>query len=107
MHGSHVHYNRVGSNCYQKLGTAYATVNDIRLPKSAIINTENQDQVFASGDEVTHELILQDLPSFTVTQRLKPHKNPIRDMKCGYAVNQTLVGCLSEDTLQLFCDKLL
>jgi E3 ubiquitin-protein ligase RFWD3 len=105
--GSHVHYRGVGSNCFQKWGSACANVNDIRLPKkSAIIDIENQNRLFASGDDKMCDLILQDLPSFTVLQHLNTRKHPIRDVKYTHAMSQGLLSCLSEDRLQLFCTKL-
>ena len=105
--GSHVHYRGVGSNCFQKLGSACANVNDIRLPKkSAIIDIQNQNRLFASGDDKMCDLILQDLPSFTVLQHLNTRKHPIRDVKYTHAMSQGLLSCLSEDRLQLFCTKL-
>ncbi|GLT53164.1 hypothetical protein SLA2020_264540 [Shorea laevis] len=107
IQGSHVHYREVGSNCFQKLGSACASVNDIRLPtKSAIIDIENQNRLFASGDDKMCDLILQDLPSFTVQQHLNTQKHPIRDVKYTHAMSQGLLSCLSEDRLQLFCSKL-
>ncbi|KAE8099676.1 hypothetical protein FH972_017634 [Carpinus fangiana] len=105
--GSHVHYRGVGSNCFQKWGSACANVNDIRLPKkSAIIDMENQNRLFASGDDKMCDLILQDLPSFTVLQHLNTRKHPIRDVKYTHTMSQGLLSCLSEDRLQLFCTKL-
>ncbi|XP_062166391.1 uncharacterized protein LOC133872796 isoform X2 [Alnus glutinosa] len=105
--GSHVHYRGVQSNCFQKLGSACANVNDIRLPtKSAIIDMENQNRLFASGDDKMCDLILQDLPSFTVLQHLNTQKHPIRDVKYTHAMSQGLLSCLSEDRLHLFCTKL-
>lgn len=105
VQGSHVHFKRLGRNSYQKLGSAFANVNDIRLSRSTIINIQNKI-FFASGDEVTVELILQELPSFTVVQRLKSPKLPIHDVKYTDALGQGLLGCLSEDVLQLFSLKL-
>lgn len=107
VQGSHVHYKEVGSNCFQKLGSACANVNESRIPiRSAILDIENQGRMFASGDEVTRELILQELPSFTVLQHLNTQKRPIRDVKYTHAISQGLLSCLSEDTLHLFGTKL-
>uniref|UniRef100_A0A2N9IJN9 RING-type E3 ubiquitin transferase n=1 Tax=Fagus sylvatica TaxID=28930 RepID=A0A2N9IJN9_FAGSY len=107
IQGSHFHYKEVETNCFQKLGSAFANVNDSQLPqRSAILDTGNQNQLFAFGDEVTSELILQELPSFTVRQRLKTQKRPIRDVKYTHTISQGLLSCLSDDTLQLFSTKL-
>lgn len=100
--GSHVHFKRVGSSSFQKLSSVYANVNDIRLPKSAIIDIEDGNQLFASSNEATSELLLQELPSFTVYQRMKSERHPLRDMKYTHALSQGLLGCLSDDTLQIF-----
>ncbi|XP_061963342.1 uncharacterized protein LOC133687996 isoform X1 [Populus nigra] len=103
--GSHLHLKRVGSN-YEKLGIACSTVSGIRLPKSSIIDRQNQKPLFATGDEVSCGLILQELPSFTATQRLKSHQHFIYDVKYTSTHSQGLLGCLSEDTVQLFSTKL-
>lgn len=106
VQGSHVHYKEVGSNYFQKLGSACANVNESRIPiRSAILDIENHGRMFASGDEVTRELILQELPSFTVIQHLNTQKRPIRDVKYTHAISQGLLSCLSEDTLHLFGTK--
>jgi E3 ubiquitin-protein ligase RFWD3 len=103
--GSHLHLKRAGSN-YEKLGIACSTVSGIRLPKSSIIDRQNQKPLFATGDEVSCGLILQELPSFTATQRLKSHQHLIYDVKYTSTHSQGLLGCLSEDTVQLFSTKL-
>ncbi|KAJ6331264.1 hypothetical protein OIU76_009773 [Salix suchowensis] len=103
--GSHLHLKRVGSN-YERLGVACSTVSDIRLPKSSIIYRQNQKPLFATGDEVSCGLILRELPSFTVTQRLRSHQHFIHDVKYTSTHSQGLLGCLSEDTVQLFSTKL-
>lgn len=101
VQGSHILLKRQGTTSYQKLGAACANVNDVRLSRSTIINVQNKT-FFASGDEATGELILQELPSFNIVQRLKPLKLPIHDVNFTGALGWGLLGCLSEDTLQLF-----
>ncbi|XP_021682349.2 uncharacterized protein LOC110666242 isoform X2 [Hevea brasiliensis] len=103
--GSHLHLKRVGDK-YQELGIACATVSNIRLPRSVIIDRENEKPLFAVGDEETLGLILQELPTFTFTQNLKSHKHHICDIKCTSTLSQGLLGCLSEDRLQLFSSKI-
>lgn len=109
VQGSHVLYKRVGSTSstqsYQKLWSTNATVNNIRLPKSAVVDRMNQRSMYAAGDEVTGDLVLQQLPSFVDVQRLKSRK-PVRDVKYSQILNSELLSCLSEDTLQLFSSKL-
>lgn len=106
VRGSHVLYNGVGGR-YEKLGATCANVSGIRLPKSAIVDGVSQNPLFASGDEVTSELVLQDLPSLTVVQHLQSRKYPVRDMKYASILNSGVLGCLAGDSLQLFSTKLL
>ncbi|XP_075079753.1 uncharacterized protein LOC107827739 [Nicotiana tabacum] len=105
VEGSHVLYRRVGSR-YQKLGASCAKVSGIRLPKSAIIDRGNQNPLFASGDEATMELVLQELPSLNVAQRVKSLNGPIRDVRYTRLLNTGLLGCLSDDNLQICSTKL-
>ncbi|PON49040.1 WD repeat containing protein [Parasponia andersonii] len=100
--GSHVQYKRAGSNSFQKMASTYATVNQIRLPKCAIIDLEEDKKLFASREEGACELTLQELPSFSVFQRLNSEGHPLRDIKYTNAVGQGLLGCLSGDMLQIF-----
>ncbi|KAI8563274.1 hypothetical protein RHMOL_Rhmol03G0100200 [Rhododendron molle] len=103
--GTHVLYKALGNSCYQKLGSTCASVNEVRLPKSAIIY--NQNLQFASTNEVTCEVGLQELPSFMVVQHLKSQTHPIRDVKYTHDLSSGLLSCLSEDRLQLFSRKTL
>ncbi|KAF6171454.1 hypothetical protein GIB67_017978 [Kingdonia uniflora] len=105
VYGSHVHIKKTG-DCYQRLGSTIAKVNDVRLPKSAIINVENCNPIFAYEDEGTHRLSLRELPSLRVSQNLEHHQHPILDVK--YAAHSSgigLLGCISESKLQLFSAK--
>lgn len=104
VRGSHVHFKKTGST-YQTLGVTCANVSDIRLPKSAIVDAVSQNPMFASGDEVTCELVLQNLPFFTAVEHLKPKKYPIRDVRFTRALCSGLLSCLSEDSLQIFTLK--
>ncbi|KAK0583621.1 hypothetical protein LWI29_000351 [Acer saccharum] len=81
--GSRVLLKKEGINHYQKLGSSITMVNDIRLPKSTIIDMGNQKQLFASAEEVSNELILHELPSFSSVQYLESrnHQHPFRDVK--------------------------
>ncbi|KAL2487336.1 Transducin/WD40 repeat-like superfamily protein [Abeliophyllum distichum] len=105
VRGSHVVYKRLGGG-YKRLGASCANVSGIRLPKSAIVDGVSRNPLFVSGDEVTSELVLQDLPSLTVVQHLQPQKYPIRDVKYARILNSGLLSCLTEDSLQLFSTKL-
>ncbi|KAK4396402.1 hypothetical protein Sango_1476800 [Sesamum angolense] len=104
--GSHVLYRKMGCT-YKKLGATCANVSDIRLPKSTIIDGVYRNPVFASSDELTSELVLQELPSLMVVEHLKPKKYPIRNVKYNRRLSSGLLGCLTEDSLQLFTAKLL
>ncbi|XP_065857790.1 uncharacterized protein [Euphorbia lathyris] len=102
--GSNLHLKREGDK-YTKSGIASARVSDIRLPKSVIIDTgSNNRPVFGIEDE--GGLILQELPSFTFSQRLMSHKRLISDMKYTSNLSRGILGCLSEETLQLFSSKI-
>lgn len=106
--GSHISYKRTSSHCYEKLGSTCANVNDIRLPKSAIVDMCNDDSpLFASGDEVRCEITLQSLPSLLTVQHLTPRKFPVHDVKFTHGSNSSILGCLCEDMLQLYSPKLL
>ncbi|KAG5556834.1 hypothetical protein RHGRI_007178 [Rhododendron griersonianum] len=105
VRGTHVLYKALGNSCYQKLGSTCASVNEVRLPKSAIIY--NQNLQFASTNEVTCEVVLQELPSFMAVQHLKSQTHPIRDVKYTHDLSSGLLSCLSEDRLQLFSRKTL
>lgn len=100
--GSHVLFKREDSHHFQKIGSSYANVSKIRLPKCVIIDLEDQRRLFASGDDVTCELVLHELPSFRVLQQFKLPAQ-VRDVK--YSPSHGILGCLSENTLQLFCAK--
>ncbi|CAI8614656.1 unnamed protein product [Vicia faba] len=103
VQGSHVLLKRTGRDNYQKTGSSNANVSDIRLPKCVLIDTQNQNRLFASVDEATHELVLQELPSFRTIQLFKMPAQ-VRDIR--YSPNHGMLGCLTENSLQLFCTNL-
>ncbi|KAL5740857.1 hypothetical protein ACOSQ2_030037 [Xanthoceras sorbifolium] len=100
--GSRVLLKKEASNRYQNSGSLPTIVNDIRLPKSTIIDIENQKRLFASAEEVTNELTLHELPSFSTVQYLESRNHPIRDVKYINYNSQGLLSCLSEDALQFY-----
>lgn len=100
--GSHVQFKRAGTNSFQKLASTYASVNQIQLPKCAIIDLEEDNKLFASKEEGACELTLQELPSFSVFQRLNSQRHSLRDIKYTHALGRGLLGCLSGDVLQIF-----
>lgn len=103
VQGTHVLFNRTGSNHFQKVGSSYANVSKIRLPKCVIMDIENQSRLFASWDEVTCDLVLHELPSFRVLQRFRIPGTQARDLR--YSPSHGILGCLSGNTLQLFYSK--
>ncbi|KAH6825355.1 hypothetical protein C2S53_016782 [Perilla frutescens var. hirtella] len=106
--GSHVVYRKMGASAtYQKLGTSCGNVNDIRVPiRSAIIDGVYENPVFASGDELTCEVIFQELPSQMVLERLKPQNYPIYDVRYSRVLSSGVLGCLSEDSFHLYSANL-
>lgn len=100
--GSHVLFERIGIKSYQKLGSVSANVSDVRLPRSLIFKVNESNPLFAFGDEATNELILQKLPSFSLSQRLKLSKHQFRDVRYTTVMNQGLLSCLTDDTVQVF-----
>lgn len=102
VQGCHIFYRRTGPRAYQNTGSLVAQLDSIRLPKSSIINKQNQCPVFVSANEVTSNLILRDIFSLNVTQRLDIPKKPIWDVRCTQIWNSCVLGCLSGDVVQLF-----
>lgn len=99
VQGSHVLLKKTGSRHFQKMSSSNANVSKIRLAKCVIIDTQNQNTLFASGDEVTSDLVLHELPSFRVLQQFKMPAQ-IRDVR--YSPSHGILGCLTENSLQLF-----
>ncbi|XP_026439604.1 uncharacterized protein LOC113338388 isoform X2 [Papaver somniferum] len=100
--GSHVLIKRVGGNSYHHIGSTLTCVNSVRLPKLVILNLENRNPFFAYGDESTCGLSLRELPSLYTSQSLKRNQNAILDVKHSGTSERGLLGCVSEDRLQLF-----
>ncbi|XP_010456385.1 PREDICTED: uncharacterized protein LOC104737821 [Camelina sativa] len=94
---------RVDGSYSQKQSSTQAIVDTITLPRTAIIDFgEERRQLFASYDDFTRELILQDPSSFTVSQRFalsSPHL--LQDVKYAHLNGSGLLGLLTDDRLQL------
>ncbi|KAK4833512.1 hypothetical protein QYF36_006291 [Acer negundo] len=88
--GSRVLLKKEGINHYQKLGSSTTMVNDIRLPKSTIIDMGNQKRLFASAEEVSNELILHEFPSFSAVQYLESRNLASDIIRFLNQVNQRL-----------------
>ncbi|KAL3029472.1 hypothetical protein AAZX31_03G165500 [Glycine max] len=102
VQGTHVLFNRMGSHHFQKVGSSYASVSKFLLPKCVIMDIEDQSRLFASLNEDTRDLVLHALPSFSVLQQLKMQAQG-RDLR--YSPSHGILGCLSENTLQLFSKR--
>ncbi|BAT85747.1 hypothetical protein VIGAN_04332800 [Vigna angularis var. angularis] len=102
VQGTHVLFNRMGRHHFQKLGSSLANVSKIRLPKCVIMDIESQSRLLASLDEVTCDLVLHELPSFRLLQQFKI---PAQARDLRYSPRHGVLGCLSENTLQLFYSK--
>jgi len=102
--GFHVCHKRRGvDSYYQKLSSTQAIVDPIRLPRTAIIDFGGErKQLFASCDESTRELILQDPSTFTISQRLPLSSHlPLQDVKYCHVNGSDLLGLLTDDRLQI------
>ncbi|XP_010495060.1 PREDICTED: E3 ubiquitin-protein ligase RFWD3-like [Camelina sativa] len=104
VYGFHVGLKRRVDGTYsQKQSSTQAIVKTIILPKTAIIDFGmERRQLFASYDDSTRELILQDPSSFTVSQRFalsSPHL--LQDVKYAHLNGSGLLGLLTDDRFQL------
>ncbi|KAH0470062.1 hypothetical protein IEQ34_001620 [Dendrobium chrysotoxum] len=100
--GSHVHLKRINGTYFQKGHVVSCYVSEVRMSKSAIMCAEGKNPLFACGDESTHGLCLWNLPSFQLHSRYQPHQYPILDIKYSCSVRLGLLGCISENKLQVF-----
>ncbi|CAN6568504.1 unnamed protein product [Malus baccata var. baccata] len=100
--GSQVLIKRVDDCFYHKIGSVPVHLNDFQLRKSAIVDIPDCYPLFAYGEELTRGLRLRELPSLKVSQNLEPHQHSILDVKYARSQDKGLLGCLSEDKLQLF-----
>ncbi|KAI3854519.1 hypothetical protein MKW92_008201 [Papaver armeniacum] len=99
--GSHVLIERVGGTSYHHIESSMTCVNSVRLPESVILNLENR-KFFSYGDESTSGLCLRELPSLFTCQSLNRNQNVILDVKDLGTSERGLLGCVSEDRMQLF-----
>ncbi|XP_071712003.1 uncharacterized protein [Rutidosis leptorrhynchoides] len=102
-----LHVQRVRSSFYFKLGSTSAQLGDVGMVKSTIINVDNCPPMFAYGHDVSNGLKLLKIPSLAVAQSLKPHQHPVVDVKYSRSQGSCVLGCISEDKLQLFSAKVL
>ncbi|XP_041998342.1 E3 ubiquitin-protein ligase RFWD3-like [Salvia splendens] len=105
--GNHIVYTKMGA-AYQKVGASYGNVSDIRMPiRCAVVDRVYQNPVFACVDELRSEVVIQELPSLMVLERLKPQDTPIYDVKYSSISSSGLVGCLSDNSFRLYSARLL
>ncbi|KAJ6670085.1 E3 UBIQUITIN-PROTEIN LIGASE [Salix koriyanagi] len=97
----------IADSHYRNLGSTSAYLSNGQMARTAIINMQNCSPLFAYGDEATRGLRLKELPSFNVTQNLKPHHHPILDVKYAHDQDAGILGPVGEDKLQLFSAELL
>lgn len=81
-------------------------MENVRLPKSTIINKQNYGSMFVFANETTSDLVLHDMSKMLVVQRLKVPKNQISDaisdVRCSKICDTSVLGCISGDVVQLF-----
>ncbi|KAG7549390.1 Zinc finger RING-type [Arabidopsis thaliana x Arabidopsis arenosa] len=103
VEGFHVCLRRRGDGSYsQKQSSTQPIVDSIGLPRTEIIDFgKERSQLFASYEESTRELILQDPWSFAVSQRFTlPSHLPLQDVKYANLNGSGLLGLLTDDRLQ-------
>lgn len=100
--GSQVLIKRVNGSSYHNMGSVLAQFSDFQMTRSAIVDVPNCYPVFAYGDELARGLKLLELPNLTASHTLEPHQQSILDVKYAHSQGKGLLGCVSEDKLQLF-----
>lgn len=84
--------------------TCYGSVSEVRMCKSAIIPYGNNNQhLFAYGDESLRGVRTWQLPWFGMHTELRPHREPILDLRFVESpAGGRYLGCLSNEKLQVF-----
>lgn len=100
--GSHVLVKRTNGASYESYSIGTGNVSEVRMSKSAIIFSEGSNPLFACGDEWSRRVCLWNLPQFQVHSYLRPHPQPILDLKYTQASGPGFLGCISEDMCQVF-----
>ena len=79
-------------------------VSELRMSKSAILPCSGTDQrLFAYGDESLRGVRTWRLPSFQPLADLRPHRQPILDLRFAESsTGEKYLGCLSEEKLLVF-----
>uniref|UniRef100_A0A8I6W672 RING-type E3 ubiquitin transferase n=2 Tax=Hordeum vulgare subsp. vulgare TaxID=112509 RepID=A0A8I6W672_HORVV len=101
--GSHALLRRTSSTSFVKEQICNGNVSELRMSKSAIIPCSGNGQhIFAYGDESVRGVRTWLLPSFQPLADLKPHRQPILDLRFAASSTKKYLGCLSEEKLQVF-----
>ncbi|WVZ57536.1 hypothetical protein U9M48_007911 [Paspalum notatum var. saurae] len=101
--GCHTLLKRTATTSFAKDRTCNGNVSELRMTKSAIIPCGGNQHLFAYGDESLYGVRTWQLPSFQTYTHLKPHRQPILDLR--FAESSTGVrylGCLSAEKVQVF-----
>ncbi|KAL5218307.1 hypothetical protein ABZP36_018991 [Zizania latifolia] len=102
--GHHALIRRAGSSSsFTEDRTWCAHVSEVRMSKSAMIPCGNNQHLFAYGDESLRGVRTWRLPSFEMHSDLKPHQEPILDIRYAQdSAGERYLGCLSTERLQVF-----
>lgn len=100
--GRHFLIRKNDSGMYVVDGCFTGNVSGLRLPKSAIIGLANNKSLFTYGDETRCCLGVWDLQRLNFVSFLRPHQQPILDVKYVRSTGVGLLGCISESMFQLY-----
>lgn len=101
--GCHTLLRRTTTTSFVKDQTCSGSVSELRMSKSAIIPCGGNQHMFAYGDESLYGVRTWQLPSFQRYTDLKPHQQPVLDLRFAESSNGgRYLGCLSAQKLQVF-----
>ncbi|MCO5587435.1 hypothetical protein L7F22_041384 [Adiantum nelumboides] len=90
-------------DCGWKYGNPMSgNVSPVGMHRSAVISSSRLGSVFAFGDEETRAVMLWDVKTLTVMDRLKAHCSPILDVKNMNVGEHAILGCISSTNLQVY-----
>ncbi|XP_078427559.1 transducin/WD40 repeat-like superfamily protein [Wolffia australiana] len=106
--GTHVLLKRDGDGAgFRRHDVACGNVSDVRMCRSAVVAAESNhvrgDVTFVYPDEACHGMGMWDVMPFQLIHRLKPHDNPILDVRFSEQnPGHGLLSCISETKAQVF-----
>ncbi|KAF3793385.1 E3 ubiquitin-protein ligase [Nymphaea thermarum] len=100
--GRHFLIKKNNAGVYAVDGCFTGNVSGLRLPKSAIIGLANNKSLFTYGDETRCCLGVWDLQRLNFVSFLRPHQQPILDVKYARSTGAGLLGCISDSMFQLY-----